>query len=44
MAALFMLVRDNEELLMSVVAEQNSETMEDVGQSTTLECSAHKAH
>lgn len=41
---LFMPVRDNEELLMSVGAEQNSEIVKVVGQSTTLECSAHKAH
>lgn len=41
---LFMPVCDNEELLMSVGAEQNSEIVEVVGQSTALECSAHKAH
>lgn len=41
---LFMLVCDNEELLMSVGAEQNSEIVKVVGQSTALECSAHKAH
>lgn len=41
---LFMLVCDNEELLMSVGAEQNSEIVKVVEQSTALECSAHKAH
>lgn len=42
---LFMPVCDNEELLMSVGAEQqNSEIVKVVGQSTALECSAHKAY
>jgi len=35
-------VRYNEELFISVGAGQNSETVKAVGQSTILECSAHK--